>query len=440
MTAPVSTQRTISPAARLRGTVQVPGDKSISHRYAMLAAIADGISEIRNFSASADCRSTLNCIQKLGVRVARGENLVIVHGGGLWGLREPAGPLDAGNSGSTMRMLSGILAGQQFPSVLIGDESLSRRPMKRIIDPLTQMGARISGSEGGRPPLRIEPAGKWILPLRLISYQLPVASAQVKSAILLAGLYADNTEVIEPVPTRDHTEIALDYMGGLISRHGQTIRISSSENAVLRAVKFEVPGDISSATFFLAAALLVPGSELTIPRVGLNPTRTAILDLLTAMGADITRTTVESVAGELRGDLCVRSSELQGGEIPAAMIPAVIDELPVLAVLGSQTEVGLTFRNAAELRVKESDRLAAVSDGLRRMGAVVEEFPDGLHVPGQQKLRGAEIDSYGDHRIAMAFAVAGLVAEGDTVIRDSECVEISFPNFYEVLAAVATGR
>jgi 3-phosphoshikimate 1-carboxyvinyltransferase len=420
----------IQPVKRLVGSVRMPGDKSISHRYAMLAAIAEGPSEIQGFSASADCRSTLECLKQLGVKIECQEHTVVVQGAGLSGLRAPAASLDAGNSGTTMRMLAGILAGQPFRSVLTGDASLSRRPMKRVIDPLTRMGARIQSAEGGLPPLEIE--GGTLKPIR---YELPVPSAQVKSAVLLAGLFAEGeTEVIEPVATRDHTEIALEQMGADISRHGRTIAVRGY--ARLEGKKLYVPGDISSAAFFLAAALLVPASNLVIENVGLNPTRTAILDLLASMGGRVRVLNVEMVNGELLGNLHVEASKLQGGEIPPEAVPGLIDELPVLAVLGTQTEQGLAFHGAAELRVKESDRIAVVAENLRRMGAEVEEFPDGLRVAGQQKLRGAEIETRGDHRIAMAFTVAGLIADGPTIIRDSACVDVSFPDFFETLARV----
>ena len=420
----------IQPVKRLVGSVRMPGDKSISHRYAILAAIAEGPSEIHGFSASADCRSTLECLKQLGVKIECQEHTVVVQGAGLSGLRAPAASLDAGNSGTTMRMLAGILAGQPFRSVLTGDASLSRRPMKRVIDPLTRMGARIQSAEGGLPPLEIE--GGTLKPIR---YELPVPSAQVKSAVLLAGLFAEGgTEVIEPVATRDHTEIALEQMGADISRRGRTIAVRGY--ARLEGRKLYVPGDISSAAFFLVAALLVPASNLVIENVGLNPTRTAILDLLAPMGGRVRVLNVEMVNGELLGNLRVEASRLQGGEIPPEAVPGLIDELPVLAVLGTQTEQGLAFHGAAELRVKESDRIAVVAENLRRMGAEVEEFPDGLRVAGRQRLRGAEIETRGDHRMAMAFTAAGLIADGPTIIRDSACVDVSFPDFFETLAQV----
>ena len=417
----------IKPAKGLTGTARVPGDKSISHRYALLGAIAEGPSEIHFFSPSADCRSTLACLEGLGVRIEQKDQVVTVHGAGAHSLKPPDKSLDAGNSGSTMRMLSGILAAQPFRSVLAGDSSLSRRPMQRIIDPLSRMGARIHATDGGRPPLEIEGG-----PLHAISYELPVASAQVKSAILLAGLFAEGTtEVVEPVATRDHTEIALEEMGADVGRHRRTISVDGG--ARLEGKKLYAPGDFSSAAFLMAAALALPESNLVIQNVGLNPTRTALLDLLVSMGGRIKVLNVEMINGELLGDLHVDPSELKGGEIEPGMMPNLIDEVPVLAVLGTGMQQGLSFRGAAELRVKESDRLRAVAENLRRMGVEVEELPDGLRIPGRQKLKGAEVESYGDHRIAMAFAVAGLLAEGATTIRDGACVEISFPGFFDVL-------
>jgi 3-phosphoshikimate 1-carboxyvinyltransferase len=423
-----SKTKKLEPAKSLTGTVRFPGDKSISHRYAMLGAIAEGASEIHFFSTSADCQSTLSCLKQLGVKIERKDNVVTIEGAGLGGLRPATQPLDAGNSGSTMRMLAGILAGQPFRSVMVGDASLSRRPMKRVADPLSRMGARIKSQQGGLPPLEIEGGA-----LQRIRYEMPVASAQVKSAVLLAGLFAEGeTELIEKVRTRDHTEIALEQMGADIGRHQRTIAVRG--RARLEGKKLYVPGDFSSAAFFIVAGLLTPHSNLMLHNVGLNPTRTGILDVLVPMGGRVKVVNLEMLNGELIGDLHVEASQLRGGEIPESAVPALIDELPVLAVLGTQTEQGLTFRGAAELRVKESDRLAAVAENLRRMGAEVEEFPDGLRVAGRQTLRGAEIDPHDDHRIAMAFAVAGLVAQGATVIKNSSCVDISFPDFFATLA------
>ncbi len=397
----------------------------------MLAAIAEGKSEVHFYSDAADCQSTLGCLERLGVAIWRRGSTVTIEGAGQEGLKAPSMDLDAGNSGSTMRMLAGILAAQPFRSRLTGDASLSRRPMKRIAEPLACMGARIQMREGGLPPLEIE--GAKLSPIR---YQMPVASAQVKTAVLLAGLFAEGaTEVTEPAPTRDHTEIALEQMGASIGRHGKTIRVEG--RARLQGQKFYVPGDISSAAFFVAAGLMVLGSELTLEKVGLNPTRTALLDLVAGMGGRVKVMDAEMLNGELIGDVRVESSALRGGEIPREKVPALIDELPVLAVLGTQTDEGLTFHGAEELRVKESDRIAAVAENLRRMGAEVAEFPDGLRLAGRQKLRGAEIQTYADHRVAMAFAIAGLVAEGVTTLRDPDSVRISFPGFFGALERVA---
>jgi len=420
--------RTINSARGLVGAVRMPGDKSISHRYAMLGAIAAGPTEVRYFSRSADCSSTLACLARLGCEISRNDADVTIGGKGPIGLQAAGSALDAGNSGSTMRMLAGILAAEPFRSVLVGDESLSRRPMQRVIDPLSRMGARIVAGPGGRPPLEIEGG-----PLRAIRYELPVASAQVKSAVLLAGLFADgSTEVIEPAVTRDHTEIALEHFGAEIERHGRQISVRGG--AKLQGKQLHVPGDFSSSAFFIAAAMGLPESNLVIQNVGLNPTRTALLDVLAPMGGRLKVLNIEQLNGELIGDLHVESGGLEGGEIASESVPGLIDELPVLSVLATRMERGLTFRGAGELRVKESDRLSVVAENLRRMGAEVEEWPDGLRIPGRQKLRGAEVDSCGDHRIAMAFAVAGLFAEGATTIRDSSAVDISFPGFFETLA------
>jgi len=397
----------------------------------MLGAVAEGSTEIQGFASSADCQSTLDCLLGLGVRIEQEGNHVKIEGRGITGLRKPSGPLNAGNSGSTMRMLCGILAGQSFNSMLTGDESLSRRPMKRVIEPLTRMGARIHSAPGGLPPLEIEGAR-----LTAIHYQPPVASAQVKSAVLFAGLLAEGeTEVYELIPTRNHTEIALEQMGAALVRSGNHITVRGP--ALLHGLRVQIPRDISSAAFFLVAALLVPGSRLTIENVGLNPTRTAILDVLCGMGAPIRTHNLRNINGEPVGDIEITYSEIEGGELPLESIPNLIDELPVLAVLGAHTSQGISFRGAAELRVKESDRLAVVAENLRRLGAKVEEFPDGLHVPGGQKLRGSTVESYGDHRIAMAFAIAGLAAEGGVAVHGSDCTAVSFPEFFATLAEVS---
>lgn len=432
-------KETIRPAKYLTGGVELPGDKSISHRYAMLAALAEGTSELRHFSAAADCHSTLACMRALGAEVKIDKDSVRVTGHGARGLKSSWRALDAGNSGTTMRLLAGILAGQSFSSKLTGDDSLQKRPMKRVIAPLREMGADIHGREDNFAPLEIHGKKLWA-----IDYQMPMASAQVKSAVLLAGLFADGvTSVTEPARTRDHTELALEEFGAAIEKHGRAIKIhglaGGNGSGKLAARSLEVPGDLSSAVFFIAAASLFPDSSILIHNVGLNPTRTAILDLFAAMGASIEIQGPKSMQGEIFGNLSVKGASLKGGVIAGGQIPMVIDELPMLTALGPHTEEGIEIRDAAELRMKESDRIAALAENLRRMGARVEERPDGLKVEGRRggKLRGAEIEPRGDHRIAMAFAVAGLAAEGNTVIRDADCAGVSFPAFFSELNRLA---
>ncbi len=405
----------------------------------MLAAIAEGTSELRHFSAAADCHSTLACMSALGADVKIEKDTVRVTGRGLHGLKSSWRPLDAGNSGTTMRLLSGILAGQRFSSKLTGDNSLQKRPMKRVIGPLREMGADIRARDDNFAPLEIRGAM-----LKAIDYKMPMASAQVKSAVLLAGLFADGmTSVTEPARTRDHTELALEEFGATIEKAGRTIRIHGldgpSGGSRLLAKSIDVPGDLSSAVFFIAAASLFSDSNVLIHNVGLNPTRTAILDVFASMGASIQILAPKSAHGEIVGDLSVKGASLKGGVIAGEQIPLVIDELPMLAALGPYTEEGVEIRDAAELRVKESDRIAALAENLRRMGASVEERSDGLKVEGRSagKLRGAEIEPRGDHRIAMAFAVAGLAAEGNTVIRDADCAGVSFPTFFQELNRLA---
>ena len=418
-----------------------PGDKSISHRYAILAALAEGATTIRNYSTGADCQSTLACLQMVGAEVRRNGPEVTVRGGGLDGLRAPSRDLDAGNSGSTIRMLSGVLAAQPFSSRIGGDASLSRRPMERIMLPLRQMGAEIRGREGRYPPLEID--GRT---LRAVTYELPVPSAQVKSCVLFAGLFADGiTTVIEPVRTRDHSEIALREFGALVDRDGP--RISVQGRPRLNSQDLDVPGDISSAAFFLVAALMVPGSRLLIERVGLNPTRAALLDFLMGIGAPIRVLNTSQEAGEPVGTIEVRHAAVSGGVIAGGVTAALIDEIPVLAVLGAVTREGLEVRDARELRVKETDRIASVAENLRRMGIHVETREDGFTVPGGQRFRAAELDSFGDHRIAMAFSVAALAASGDCRVKDAEAASVSYPEFFATLQGLtrqtrfsATGR
>jgi 3-phosphoshikimate 1-carboxyvinyltransferase len=416
----------IRPARNVSGSLRLPGDKSISHRYAMLAGIAEGKSRLENFSTGADCASTLTCLKTLGVDWKRNGNTVEIDGRGAK-LQAPTEPLDCGNSGSTIRMLSGILAGQDFSSELIGDESLSRRPMARIITPLELMGAKITSAGGSRPPLQIT-GGR----LNAIDYDMPVASAQVKSALLFAGLFADGeTRVEEPAPTRDHGELALRAFGAAVHKRGKEARIHGCQK--LHAIEAQIPGDLSSASFFLCAAAVFPGSRLVVNDLLMNPTRTRLLDLLISMGAAISVTQLQEQHGELRGTLQIEGGSLSGAVISGADTAALIDEIPVLAAIAPYTSNGIEIRDAQELRVKESDRIAALATNLRAMGAEVEERADGLKIPGGQKLRGGEVESFGDHRIAMAFAVAALRAEGETRIRQADAAIISYPEFFEVL-------
>ncbi|MBI2681291.1 MAG: 3-phosphoshikimate 1-carboxyvinyltransferase [Candidatus Solibacter usitatus] len=420
----------ISPAKGLTGTIRLPGDKSISHRYALLASVAEGVTRIANYSTGADCHSTLSCLRALGITAEVAGSLVTIHGVGLDGLRAPKQDLDAGNSGSTIRMLAGILAAQPFTSRIAGDESLARRPMGRVIEPLRAMGAEISARDGRFPPLEI--AGR---PLHPIDYTLPVPSAQVKSCILLAGLYADGATIVrEPMRSRDHTEIALRELGADIRVERRAITLRGRPKLTGRDL--EVPSDLSSAAFFIVAALLTPQSSLTIQGVGLNPTRSALLDFLVGMGAQIRIVDVEQRNGELAGEILVTSSHARGGVIEREITAALIDEIPVLAVLGAASEEGLIVRDAAELRIKETDRIATVADNLQRMGVRVETTSDGMVIPGRQSFHAAELDSFGDHRIAMAFSVAALAADGPCVIQGSEAASVSFPEFFTTLRQV----
>ena len=418
----------IKPARNLVGSIRLPGDKSISHRYAMLAALAQGTTRLRNFSSGADCASTLGCLRSLEIEIVRANGEVTITGRG-GELSAPRTALDCGNSGSTMRMLSGILAGQPFATEMIGDASLSRRPMRRIIEPLTQMGASIS-SEDGHAPLHIE-GGK----LQSIYYKPRVASAQVKSSLLFAGLLAEGeTSVEEPVRTRDHGEVALRAFGAQISRDKNRVSIKGGQR--LKAIEASVPGDISSAAFFLCAASLFPESNLVIDSLLLNPTRAVLLDVLTALGARVRMVQMEEQHGELVGTVALEAGPLKGIVLAGAQSAALIDEIPVLAAIAPYTRDGLVVHDARELRVKESDRIAAVARNLRAMGAAVTEHEDGLTVPGGQQLHGAEIDSEHDHRIAMAFSIAALRAKGETIIHGADAAQISFPEFFQMLEAV----
>jgi 3-phosphoshikimate 1-carboxyvinyltransferase len=422
-------KKIISPGGNVTGVVELPGDKSISHRYAMLAALADGTSEIASYSTAQDCRSTLECLRRLGAGIEIGQDKVRISCRGLQGLKAPRNALDAENSGTTMRLLMGILAGQAFASKLTGDASLRRRPMRRVIEPLRQMGAEIESSDGDRAPIEI--CGGH---LHAIDYTLPIPSAQVKSAILLAGLFADGvTTVRESIRTRDHTELALREFGANVAATNGKISVNPKPS--LHARHLVVPGDLSTAVFFICAAVILPGSSLVLHNVGLNPTRTQILDFLISMGASIHLAAVQMRDSELVGDISVQYSPLAGGKISGGSVTEMIDELPMLAAIGPYTEMGIEIRDAQELRVKESDRVAALAAGLRQMGARVAEFPDGIHVAGRGagKLHGGTVEPCGDHRIAMALSIAALGTDGNTIIRDAECVGVSFPEFFERL-------
>ncbi len=415
----------------LKGSVTVPGDKSISHRCIMFGSIADGITEVRNFLQGADCLATIRCFRSLGIEIEETDSTVTVHGKGLHGLSAPDGILDVGNSGTTTRLLSGILAGQPFESRLSGDESLNSRPMKRIMDPLTQMGARISSIPGnGCAPLHIAPSS-----LHGIHYDSPVASAQVKSCILLAGLYADGeTSVTEPSLSRNHTELMLREFGADIrtthaldsTRATASIRPCSG----LYGQKITVPGDISSAAYFIAAGLIVPDSEILIENVGINPTRAGILKVCEDMGGNITLLNERTEGGEKIADILVKTSSLHGITIEGDIIPTLIDEIPVIAVMAAVAEGTTVIKDASELKVKETDRIETVTDNLKAMGCNVTPTADGMIITGG-KLKGASIHTLLDHRIAMAFSIAALVAEGNTKILDSKCVDVSYPTFYD---------
>ncbi|HXW93771.1 MAG TPA: 3-phosphoshikimate 1-carboxyvinyltransferase [Terriglobales bacterium] len=419
----------IRPARNVSGTIRLPGDKSICHRYAMLAAIAEGTSRLENFSTGADCASTLRCLSGLGVGWERHAHSVAIRGRGRR-LEAPNRELDCGNSGSTMRMLSGILAGQEFSSQLIGDRSLSRRPMARVIAPLELMGARIEAADGNRPPLKIQGGH-----LRAIDYAMPVPSAQVKSAVLFAGLFAQGeTRVAEPVRVRDHGELALRAFGAEVRQEANQVRIRGGQE--LRAIAASIPGDLSTAAFFLCAAALYPGSRLLIRGLAMNPTRSYLLDLLIRMGVQIVVSELEEKQGELFGTIELRGGPLNGATIESPFTEMLIDEIPVLAAIAPYTHRGVEIRNARELRVKESDRIRAIASNLRRMGAEVEEREDGLRIPGAQLLHGAKIDSFGDHRIAMAFAIAALRAQGETVVDGADAAVISYPDFFLTLEEI----
>ncbi|MEZ4768469.1 MAG: 3-phosphoshikimate 1-carboxyvinyltransferase [Caldilineales bacterium] len=423
----------IHPAQELLGTARVPGDKSISHRAAMFASLAEGESRIRNFLPGGDCLATVGVLRSLGVTIDQPATTELrIDGAGLHGWQEPARPLDCVNSGTTMRLLAGLLAGQAFFSILDGSAQLTRRPMGRIVEPLRLMGATIHGRQGGRQaPLAIQGH-----PLSGVDYAMPVASAQVKSAILLAGLYSNGLAVVrEPAPTRDHTERMLTAMGAQAGRVGQVIASERPKRPLL-PLDITVPGDISSAAFLLAAALLAPGGHVTLEAVGVNPTRTGILDIVAQMGGAVRADNLRDEAGEPVADLVVQPGQLRGAEIGGALIPRLIDELPVIAVLATQATGRTVVRDAAELRVKETDRIATVVAELRTLGAQIEERPDGFVVEGPTRLRSAPVNSHGDHRLAMALVVAGLAADGPVLVEDTGCIADSFPGFERMLASL----
>jgi len=421
----------VRPARRLTGRAEVPGDKSISHRSALLGGLAQGVTEVHGYLEAEDCLRTIAAIEALGVDVTRkGPGEYRIAGAGLYGLGEPADVIDCGNSGTTSRLLLGVLAGQPFWTMLTGDASLRGRPMGRVAEPLRRMGATIVGrADGARLPLAVR-GGR---PLKAIEYTLPVASAQLKSALLLAGLYADGPLTIrEPAASRDHSERMLRRFGARVERHEHSVHIVPSE---LAATTLRVPGDVSSAAFLLAAALVVPDARLTIDGVGLNPTRTGLLEVLGAMGARLAVVGAET-DDEPVGSIEASTSELRGTRVGGAVIPRLIDEVPALAVVAALAAGRTEIRDAAELRVKESDRIAAIARGLGAMGARVTERPDGLVIEGGARLRGARVSSGGDHRLAMALAIAGLVARGETVVDDTACIETSFPRFADTINAL----
>lgn len=429
--------RTIAPTRGLKGEVTIPGDKSISHRSIMLGSIALGTTEITHFLEGADCLSTIDCFRKMGVEIERKPSSILVHGKGLRGLTAPASTLNVGNSGTTTRLISGILSGQNFATTLSGDDSLNSRPMKRIMTPLNTMGAHIrSLNDNGCAPLHIRPGA-----LHGIHYQSPVASAQVKSAVLLAGLYADSpTSVTEPALSRNHTELMLQGFGAYVATDLHTDGTATAHVEPCKELYGQqicVPGDISSAAYFIAAALLVPGSELLVKNVGTNFTRAGFLKVCKAMGADIETVSQTIEGGESRADLLVRYSHLKGTVIEGDIIPTLIDEIPMIAIMAAFADGQTVIRDAAELKVKETNRIDTVTAGLKAMGAVITPTDDGMIIEGIGHLNGASIQSYLDHRIAMAFSVAGLASDGETQIVDSQCVDVSYPEFYATLNSVS---
>ncbi len=421
----------LRPGGTLQGRTGVPGDKSISHRAVMLGALAEGTTRVRGFLDGMDCLATRNAFRAMGVSITdTGPGALDIQGVGLHGLQAAPGPLDLGNSGTSMRLLAGLLAGQAFDSDLTGDSSLQRRPMKRVVEPLSTMGAHIRTTVGGTAPLHIRGGAH----LRGVRYAMPVASAQIKSCLLLAGLYAEGeTTVVEPGPSRDHTERMLSAMGYEVRIRAREVTLSGG--GTLRGGDLEVPGDLSSAAFVMVGASIASGSDVMIENVGVNPTRTGVIDILRLMGADITLHNARHAGGEPVADVRVRSAALKGIDIPAALVPLAIDEFPAILVAAACAEGETWLHDAAELRVKESDRIAVMADGLTRLGIDAVPAPDGMRVQGG-RLSGGTVDSHGDHRIAMAFAMAALAAEGDVNIRDCDNVNTSFPDFAARMAGL----
>jgi len=423
----------LSKSAKVKGKIKVGGDKSITHRALIIGSIADGITILKDYSKCEDCMTTLEIMKNLGVNILKNKATIRIEGKGLRGLKEPLDVLDCKNSGTSMRLLSGLLAGQNFFSILTGDSSLNKRPMKRIIEPLSLMGADISGRDNNQfAPLAIKGRN-----LKAINYTTPVASAQIKSSILLASLYAEgNSSITEPAKSRDHTEKMLSLFRAKIESSGNRIFLKEKSKLIAKEEDIIIPGDISSAAFFLVLASVIKSSKVLIKNVGINPTRTGILDVLQKMGADITLKNKKDNNYEPIADLLVKGKKLEGIEVSGDIIPKIIDEIPVLAVAATQAEGITRIKDAKELRVKETDRIYAITTGLKKMGAKIEEKTDGLIIEGPTKLKGNTCESFGDHRIGMALAIAGIIAEGKTTIEKSECIDISFPEFTETLRKI----
>jgi 3-phosphoshikimate 1-carboxyvinyltransferase len=428
-------EKQLMPIQSLNGTIKVPGDKSISHRAVMLSSIAEGKTTINGFLTGEDCLSTISCFKKLGVNIVQENEHVTVKGNGISGLRPPSEDLYVGNSGTTIRLMLGILANTPFTSVLTGDDSIAKRPMNRVTKPLKQMGAEINGNDSGnKVPLQIKGGN-----VKGIHYDSPIASAQVKSAIILAGLEGEGTtSVTEPLKSRDHTERMLEAFGAEVKSDALTVSIEGGQQ--LKGTHIEVPGDISSAAFFLVAGAIVPDSTITLQKVGLNPTRTGILDVLNDMGAEISYQNVNEEASEPYGDLIIKTSSLKGTVIKGDVIPRLIDEIPIIALAATQAEGQTIIQDAHELRVKETDRIETVVNELKKMGAEIEATEDGMIINGKTPLKGASVQSHGDHRIGMMLSIASCIAEGDTTLDQSEAVAVSYPSFFDQLKRLSNHK